>query len=74
MADGSPSMARAEAKGIPFDIATDTELYLDMTLREIAEEWCVKDPVDLLVVLAEAEESNPKRWATGVKFTPTKEE
>jgi hypothetical protein len=51
----APPLARAYAKGIPTIIATDTEIYLRMTLTEIAEEWCWDDPVDLLAVLAKAD-------------------
>jgi hypothetical protein len=45
----------AYAAGIPPVIATDVSEYLDMTLREIGEEW-IMDPIKLLAALAAADE------------------
>lgn len=47
-------LARAYAKGIPATVATDVEDYLKMALEEIASEWNIEDPVDLLAVLSAA--------------------
>jgi hypothetical protein len=46
--------ARAYAYGISADIATDAADYVVMTLDDIAEEWRVADPIQLLAVLADA--------------------
>ncbi len=49
----SSAKARAYAKGIPCMYATDTDSLLEMTLEEIALEWNIPDPVDLLSILVE---------------------
>ena len=64
---GASPLARACAMGIPAIIAGDAEVYLDLTLSQIAVEWCVKDPVELLMVLAEADRAGKfsSGWITG---------
>lgn len=52
--DANPVL-RAYAKGIRVQTATDAEIYLGMTLEEIAMEWNLVDPVDLLAVIDDAD-------------------
>lgn len=47
----------AYAKGISVRVATDAGSYIEMTLREIAEEWNVADPIDLLKALDDADQA-----------------
>ena len=48
-------MACAYAQDVPGIYATDTSSYLDMTLRELTEEWNLADPVELFALLAKAD-------------------
>lgn len=58
----APPVARAYAKGIPTIIATDAEAYFKMTLEEIAEEWDLEDPVDLLAAISKADERGELKY------------
>ncbi len=58
---GASPLARAYALGIPMIWATDVEVWLKMTLEDIAEEVCLADPVELLKVIAEAVDNGEVR-------------
>ncbi len=54
---------RACGRTLPLMYATDVEVYLRMTLVEIAEEWMWDDPIHLLAVLVKADQERDKQRA-----------
>ena len=64
-------IGRAYSLGIHPIVATDVDMYMSMTLQEIAEEWDV-DPVEMLAVLsrcfARSEDAGPLIRKDGEAF------